>query len=78
MTVLTSDTSAVVEPLAIIQEGQIAGATMRVPLDCVDLWGSMRGETLNPCMLRQRRAMSKVMAVNCTELKYHMCFLSDL
>lgn len=37
VTVLTPDTSAVVEPLAIIQEGQIAGATMRVPLDCIDL-----------------------------------------
>lgn len=81
VTVLAPDISAVVEPLAIIQEGQIAGATMRVPLDCVYLWGAKRGETSNPCMMQERRAMfvlSKIMAVNCAELKYLVCFLSDL
>lgn len=46
MTVLAPDARAVVEPLAVVQEGQIAGAAVRVPLDCVDLWGGKkRGKT---------------------------------
>lgn len=48
MTILTPNISAIVEPLAVIQEGQIAGAAMRVPLDCVDLWAPKRIETSNP------------------------------
>lgn len=78
MTVLAPDVSAVVEPLAIVQEGQIAGATMRVPLDCVYLWGAKRGETSNPCMMQERQAMFVLSNVNCAELKYLVCFLSDL
>lgn len=78
MTVLTPDAGAVVEPLAVVQEGQIAGAAVRVPLDGVDLCGAKRGQTLKPCMWQDRRAMHvlpKVMAVNCAELKYLICFL---
>lgn len=60
MTVLTPDTSAVVEPLAVVQEGQVAGAAMRVPLDGVDLWGAERGEASHPCMRQQRRGRACV------------------
>ena len=77
MTVLTPDTGAAVEPLAVIQEGQIAGAAVRVPLDCVDLWEAKTEETSNPCMQQEQR-QPNVMAVNRAELKYLICFLSDL
>lgn len=43
--VLAPDISALVEPLAVVQEGEVAGASMRVPLNRVDLWGGRRGET---------------------------------
>lgn len=43
--VLAPDIRALVEPLAVVQEGEVAGASVRVPLDRVDLWGGRRGET---------------------------------
>ena len=83
MAVLAPDASAVVEPLAVVQEGEVAGLAARVPLDCVDLWGAKRGETLHPCMKQQRLASlglkgPEVVTANCGELKYLICFLSDL
>lgn len=37
--VLPPDARAAVEPLAVVQEGQVAGAAVSVPLDGIDLWG---------------------------------------
>lgn len=78
MTVLAPDISAVVEPLAVIQEGQIAGTAMRVPLNRVDLWGS---ECERKDFLTTHNAPETgrvgVVAVNRAELKYPVCFLSD-
>lgn len=37
MTVLTPSAGAAVEPLAVVQEGQVAGAAVRVALDGIDL-----------------------------------------
>lgn len=42
VTVLTADIGAVVEPLAIVQEGEIAGVPVRVALDCVNFWEANR------------------------------------
>lgn len=53
--VLAADISALVEPLAVVQEGEVAGASVRVPLDRVDLWGGRRLE--KPCVMQQRRAV---------------------
>ena len=36
--VLTPNTRAAVEPLAIIQEGEVTGASLRITLDGVDVW----------------------------------------
>lgn len=38
VTVFPTGISAVVEPLAIVQEGEIAGVPVRVALDCVNFW----------------------------------------
>lgn len=38
VTIFTTGISAVVEPLAIIQEGEIAGVPVSVALDCVNFW----------------------------------------
>lgn len=42
VTVLAADIGAVVEPLAIVQEGEIAGVPVRVALDCVNFWDANR------------------------------------
>lgn len=42
VTVLAADIGAVVEPLAIVQEGEIAGVAVRVALDCVNFWDANR------------------------------------
>lgn len=42
VTVLTADIGAVVEPLAIVQEGEVAGVPVRVALDCVNFWDANR------------------------------------
>lgn len=42
VTVLPTGISAVVEPLAIVQEGEVAGVPVRVALDCVNFWESNR------------------------------------
>lgn len=55
MAVLAADVGALVEPLAVVQEGEVAGASVRVPLDRVDLWGGRRLE--KPCAMQQRRAV---------------------
>lgn len=62
VTILTPNASAAVEPLAIVQEGQVAGAAVRVPLDCVDLWGTKQGRPYIP--VRGIKDLTKVMAVH--------------
>lgn len=42
VTVLAADVGAVVEPLAVVQEGEIAGVPVRVALDCVNFWDTNR------------------------------------
>lgn len=42
--VLAADGGALVEPLAVVQEGQVAGPAVGVALDGVDLWGGAAGE----------------------------------
>lgn len=42
--VLAADVGALVEPLAVVQEGEVAGPPVRVALDGVDLWGGSGGE----------------------------------
>lgn len=37
-TVFTADISAVVEPLVIVQEGEIAGVPVSIAMDCVNFW----------------------------------------
>lgn len=44
MAVLPADAGAVVEPLAVVEEGQVAGAALRVPLDGEDLCRAKRRE----------------------------------
>lgn len=41
-TVFTADTSAVVEPLVIVQEGEIAGVPVSIAVDCVNFWEANR------------------------------------
>lgn len=57
VTVLTPDTCAAVEPLAIVQEGQIAGSAVRVPLDCVDLCGVKTDFKIPACGRRDRSTL---------------------
>lgn len=42
VTVLTAGARAVVEPLAVVHEGEIAGVPVRVALDGVDVWEAHR------------------------------------
>lgn len=44
MAVLAADVGALVEPLAVVQEGEVAGPPVGVALDGVDLWGGSGGE----------------------------------
>lgn len=44
MAVLAADVGALVEPLAVVQEGEVAGSPVRVALDGVDPWGGSGGE----------------------------------
>lgn len=46
VTVLAADIGAVVEPLAIVQEGEIAGVAVRVALDCVNFCDANRENLL--------------------------------
>lgn len=41
-TVFTADISAVVEPLVIVQEGEIAGVPVSIAMDCVNFWDANR------------------------------------
>lgn len=59
VTVLTTSAGAVVEPLAIVQEGEIAGVPVRVALDCVNFWEANREnlfmmEHRTVCFVRKR------------------------
>lgn len=45
MAVFTAGAGTSVEPLAIIEEGQVAGAAMRVPLNCIDLCRAKRRDS---------------------------------
>ena len=53
MPVLSSYTGAAVEPLAVVQEGQVAGPTVRVPLDGI--------------YLCREKAMGELHILACTE-----------
>lgn len=59
VTVFTTGIGAVVEPLAIIQEGEIAGVPVRVALDCVNFWETNREDLFTMqerkvCFVRKR------------------------
>lgn len=72
MAIFTAGAGTSVEPLAIIKEGQVAGATIRVPLNCIDLCrvNTRAAEKVCVCFLLE-------MLVNFSELKYFICFLSS-
>lgn len=57
MAIFTASAGTSVEPLAIIKEGQVAGATIRVPLNCIDLCRVNTRETLKSCTEQQRKSV---------------------